>query len=459
MTVPLTGVGGFFTRQGLFIGAANRIMAAYGSALDADTAAIAAQFVSTDANAVNNLYPNQQTARGLPNPAGTGTGQGVWSQYTQGLQQMGQNAAIAQVNDDVILPPNAGISTALGVLIAQMASGAQSLNRPTTSATATPNAANVGNGVVCLSLTDVTGNPLDMVFAETLTDLVTNDISGGATQFQEPATATGQPAYAQFDYRWPGGSGASVSLPFVDAIGSSGTNLVNGGFNLWGVGPNVNVPNTWVVNPGTTGTQVFQGTASPTRTGVSYMRFTSDGSTLTGIAQPVALKSLTSYCLNLWARISSLDGSGTVVFKLVDNSNTTIVNALGTPQTVTRNLNGQIGTGWTQIQVFFQTPRLLTNGCNLSIAFGVSPAAAKNVDFSLCALPQSVQLYAGGPFAQAFSFNVPAAKSDYYQFVVTNSLGVASLVRSMDRFYSLRQNSLAFPTSVSPTVPDGLIVL
>jgi hypothetical protein len=444
-----TNPGGFFRRRASEVTEIDRIVTGFGDPLDAGTLSVFDQYLAAEQGVVSGLYAARDAFR--------------QSYYTQvaALQGIATNGAVAQVNDAAPLPTQT-ISAALAAVISQMIATSVTLQRATTSAVVTPAATNDGDAVLSASLTGGDGDPLDLVTAESLTATVTADSGDGATAFAEPVQVVGEPAVAYQDVRWPAGSSTNRSLSFTDAAGtvsSSGQVLTNGSFQTWS-GTGNNTPGTWALTGGAVaGTNVLRGSTSPLRAASLpyFMRFVSDGSTLTGISQAVTLSALTPYCLNLWARINTLDGSGTVIFKLTNGSGTTLTDAAGNSLTYTRNLNGQIGTSFTQVTQWFSTPALLPAGTQLVITFGVSPTAARTVDFALCALTPGTQLYAGGPYLAGFSKETLSVKGDYYTLAVANNLGRYSFVRSLDGIYGMRGLNLHFPTANSPTIPDSWI--
>lgn len=448
MSVTLTGSNGWFTRRGKEIGEINRIATAcFGTPLDSAVAAMYQQYSDYEQNAVANLYAARDAVRASSQV------------YIANLQTQAIAGAIGQVDRDTPLLP-ATLDNALAKLIQQMKDTSQSLQRAVTTAAVTADAANEGDAVVHAHLTGPDGLPLDMVMPETLTATVSADEAGGATRYREPVVVVGAPTREFNDYRWPGGSGGTATFSLVDAADTTLNELANGDFLTWG-GVGNNTPGSWTLLVGAAGTQVLRGSTSPvlrSADGTAYhMRFDSDGSTLTAIGQAPDLLPLTVYCLNLWARIDSADGSGTVVFKLIDGSGTTVQDDAGTSLTYTRDLNTQIGTSWTNVKVFWATPRVVADNTRLSIGFGVSPGAARVVDFALVSLAAATRLYPGGPFAAGFSKESRSARNDRYSLAVTNNLSRWSLTRALDGLYAVRAKGLAFPTASSPTISDSLI--
>ncbi len=433
--------GGLFVRLGQIMGEQNRTISSYGSSLNSGVSAIYDQYpVSTEeASDVSPLFAASESYRS------------VHATYLASLTSIAQNTLIDQVNRDVPLATKNFVN-AIGVLYTQMIDNGDSINRPVTSAATTPWASNKGNAVVVTSLTNQFGDPLDMVFAEDITTTCTADVSSGGTQYAETLVAVGEPAGTNTNYRWPLGSACNTTFNITN--GASDTLVQDGNFELWsGI-----TPTRWtvVVGPAT----VNKGTTNLVR-GTYNMQWTSDGTTLTRIKQQVSTSVApnTVYCLNLWAIMSALDGSGSVQFRLTDSSGTTLTNSAGDNLLYTRNTNGQIGTSLTNVNVFWQTGRQLppTGGVWLDIAYTAAPASPKVLQMDMLSLVAATQLYPGGPFMAAFSYTTSTARGDYYTTVVANSLGTHSFVRDLDRWFNMRTNNVYLPSDVSPTIPDNLI--
>jgi hypothetical protein len=447
MTVALTGTGGWFTRRGAEFGAVDSVITAFGTQLDTYTNAIQAQYLAADQQVTAPLYPAEASIRA-----------NSYQPWATSIQQISQAGAIAQVNDDSPLVSQT-LYNALSTLIAQMEANGTTIQQPVTSSTVTAGSLNEGDGIVVASLTSNLGVPLDMVFAENITLTVTTDTgNGGATQYQEPLQLQGAPAVSAFTWNYPQGSGASQQMQFVDGASTSRNLIQNGNF----VTSSTNVPALpWVVQVGTPGTNVFVSNVSPLRPGVNYLRFTSDGSTLMQVVQTIqqTLSPLTVYVVNLFARTSILDAGGALTVKLINASGGTIANAANTALTITRNTNGQIGTGWTAVTLFIQTPALLPAGPALSIGISTTQTSGHSVDIDLVAMTLATQAYPGGPQLAAFAKDLQAVKGDTYVDAITTTATVRSSARALDRFYGLRTPlGLAFPSAVSgsASIPDPL---
>jgi hypothetical protein len=444
MALTYTGTGGLFTRLGKMILEQNRVVSGYGTLLNSGMESIWDQFPNSDqdAIAIDGLLLARDGYRT------------VHGSYISSLVTAEKNTIIEQVNRQGATLSNKTLVNALTELDTQMRADAASLNRPTTTATVTAGGSNTGNGVVAVSLTNKYGEPLDMVFAETVKFKVTSDAGTGATAFSEVLTVTGEPALPNTDYRWPGGSGTSKILTMQDA--SNTTLVTDGGFETW----SGSTPTYWTATTGSA-TVDKDSTAANVIRGTYAMKFTSDGSTLTTVRQQLSTSITTNtvYNLNLWAKVSSADASGVVRFRLTNSAGTTLTNDATTSLSYTRDTNGQIGTSFTQVNTFFQTPRALptTGGVWLEIAFTTAPANGVILYLDHLSFIAATQLYNGGPYVAAFSRSTANAVRDTYSLAVTNTLTYTSLVRSLDRWIGLRDNNIALPTSGSPTIADSLI--
>ncbi len=436
-TVPLTGTGGFFTRQGAFIGEFNRVAAFYGSGLAVGFQSIWSQFASSDQAAVQNL-PDAVTAFGNSGLA-----------YQNTLVADGMAAITLQVNDNVSVVPYT-VQQALTLLIAQMVTNSQSIQRATLTSVVTPWADNLGDAVVVTSTTNQFGDPLDMVFAETVTVTCVNP----SPNFGEGLSAVGVAAVSPNSAAWPAGSGCSTTL---NVLNQSSTGIVtDGGFANWS-GSGSNTPTNWPIADGTPGVTVFKSAAGGVRSGTDAAKILSDGAQATQLTQNVSLQINTVYAVCAYVKVNSLDASGSFVISFTDADGNILTNDAGADLTYTRNLNGQVTTGYQIFTAFFSTPRQLPTTVNVQVGFGAAPTAGRFLTLDLVGVVQATQLYVGGPFMSAFAGADPTALGDYYTVAYTNSLTSQSFARGADRLFSLRQLGVYYPSSLSATVSDSLV--
>lgn len=438
-TIPLTGTGGYFTRQGAFIGEYNRVAALYGSALTTGFQSIWVQFASSDQAAVQDLPAAYQ--------AYANTGQ----QYQNTLAADATTAILLQVSDNVSLVPYT-VGQAVDLLDFQMAANNESVQRPTTTAAVAAGGTNLGDTTVCTSLTNQYGDPLDMIFGEVVTATVTQAPTPGT--FAGQLTAVGEAAVAPTSALWPAGSGANTAVPLTDP--ASGGLATDGGFGDW-EGTGNNTPTNWYIVNGDAGITVFRSAGGGVRTGTDAAQITSDGTQATQLGQNVTLAVNTVYAVTFQAKINTTTATGTFRIALTDDNGNVLADDAGTPLSYTRNVNGQIGTAYATFTAFFATPRQLPETVALRVGTSVAATSGRVITFDLVNIVAATQLYNGGPFAAAFAGADPSAVADYYTLTYTTTAGARSFVRGADRLFSFRQLGVYYRSSSSPTVPDSLV--
>ncbi len=440
MAVQILGTGGLYPRLAAIGKEYLRTVNTYGTALNSGVAAIDQQFASGQQVVLDGLYSTRESYRG------------VHGGYLGQLAALTQNTIIEQVNDDTPLASKS-LTTALTELIAQMKASSDTIQRPTISATVTADGSNKGDAVVNVSLINEFGDPLDLVFAES----VKLTCSTAGTAFSETLAVAGQPARQVTDYLWPGGSGASGSVAITDA--ATGTFLTNGSLNTWSGSPLA--PDGWTLLEGTAGTDIIR-SSDPIRAGTSFTaRFVSNGTLLHKIYQTVSLQPNVVYALNLFAKINTVDSSGTFRVRLTDGANTVLTDDAGNNLQATWGVNGGsgIGTSYTKLATFFSTPRQLPSTVRLHSEMSASPTSGRTVNFGLVGFTGATQLYPGGPYVAAFSKGTtnPTAVRDFYTIAVANNATTASFTKHLDRVLNLRQNRLYLPSNSSPTVSNSLL--
>lgn len=433
MAVTLTGYAGYFTRQGVVIGEFNRVADVYGSALTAGFESIWVQFASSDQASVQNL-PGVVEQYRL-------SGQ----QYQNTLVQDGQQASLLQASREAIVSPYT-YPQSVAVVAAQMRDTSQTVQRPTISASATPDAGNLGDTTLAVGLVNPYGDPLDMVMAEDVTVTCTNS----AINYGETLQAVGETTVPANSYLWPGGSGASTSLLVTDTTVNA--IVTDGDFANW---TGTNTPTNWSIANGSAGTQVLR-VADPVR-GTYAAQIVGDGSSATQLYQSVTLAINTVYAVSFQAKVNSLTATGTFRIALTDSTGTVLQDDAGTNLSYTRDLNGQITTSYQCFTAFFSTPRQLPSGTQLRIGLSVAATAGREINVDLVSVVAATQIYNGGPYVAAFSGADPTAFGDFWTVTVANSLGANSFVRGSDRLYNFRDNGLYWPSANSPTIPDSLV--
>lgn len=436
MSVPLTGTGGFFTRQGAFIGEVNRVASAfYASALDAGFQSIWVQFASSDAAAVQNLPAARDSFR--TSDAG----------YLATVIGDGQQAAILQTNDDAPLVPST-FQQALNIIVLQMKAQGQFVNQPTLTAVVTAGT-NTSDTVVMVSTVNRFGDQSDMTYAETVTATVTA-ATGGAS-FAGTLTAVGAPVRAATDPFWPGGSGCNVGVPIIDP--GTNTLVADGIFANW---TNTNTPVSWQTSQADPGVITFQVPGGGVRTGSNAAKLLSDGASLSELYQVVNVQPNTVYAFVMNILKSDAGANGTFRVRWTDGNGNTVGTTLLTTIST-------LSTSYTVLKGFLNTPNQLPVVTQFRIGYSVAPTAGKFVEVALVGLTAATQLYSQGPYMAAFGNTIRPAVSDVWSCVFTNTLTSKSFVRGFDRLYSMRtlKNSqgkeLYFQSSGIATIPDSLV--
>lgn len=445
MSVTLDGSEGVWTRFGRAYKEYQRALASVGSDLNAGVLDLYEEYASgNDAIAVDGLYSLRDSFRTTP------------SSYLTGLVNVAQRTVIEQTNRDQPLAQRT-LSAALTELIRQMRASSDSFNRPTVSASVTPYGSNYGDGTFVVGMTGPAGDPFDMCFAEDINLKCTTDVSAGVTEFRETYTITGEPALATTDYQWPGGSGATGTISMFDAA-SQNDLISNGGFDTWS-NASAAPDSSWTSVLGTFGTNLTR--SSSNKRGTYALAITSNGSALYGVKQQLStsiVKPNQIIHFNSWMKVSSSDGDGILRIRLCDGAGTTLTNDASTSQAYSREMDGQIGTAYTNVSTTFQTPKVLpSTGVFVEIALTTSPANAVVVTVDLVGMKVGQSLYSGGPTIAAFSGATANALNDYSTLAVSNNATSNFFVKALDRFFSLRQLGLYFPTAGSETISDTLL--
>lgn len=431
-TIPFSGVAGYFTRQNVIGAEYNRVAALYGSALTAGFQGIWAQFASSDQAAVADL------------PAAVAQYRTSATNYLSTLAGDGTQAILLQVSDyDSVVPYT--VTQAVELVYAQMVADGNSVQRPTLGATVTAGGTNLGDTTLATSTTNQYGDPLDMIFTET----VTNTCSTAPSGYSASLRAVGEAAQPSNSYLWPAGSGASATVPVTNP--ASGGLATDGGFANWG-GTGNNTPASWYIVNGDAGVTVFRSAAGGVRAGTDAAQITSDGVQATQLGQNVTLAVNTVYAVTFQAKINSATATGTFRIALTDDDGNVLADDAGNALSYTRNVNGQIGTSYACFTAFFATPRQLPSTVSLRVGTSVAATSGREITFDLVNIVAATQLYAGGPFQAAFSGDNPTALGDYWTVAYTNSLGADSFVRSADRLYGFRNLGIYYRSSNSPDI-------
>jgi hypothetical protein len=445
MALNYDAAEGVYTRFGRIYKEYVRTITAIGTALNTGVDDVYEEYASgDDALAIDNLFTLRESFRGAP------------ASYLSGLVNVAQKSLISQVHRESPLAQQT-LSAALTELIKLMKADSETVNRPTISATLTPYGSNYGDGTFVTAMVNGKGDPLDLVMDETINLKCTTDVGAGGTEYREVYTVTGEPTLSSTDYLWPGGSGATGTITLFDA-GTQNDLISNGGFDTW-TNSAAAPDSSWTAVTGTFGTNLTR--SSSVKRGTYSLALTSDASTLLAVKQQLStsiVKPNQVICFNAWMKSSASDATGIVTIKLVDGAGATLTNDAGTSQAYTREMDGQIGTSFTNITTTFQTPKVLpSTGVFLQIGYTTSPANAVVLTVDLVGLKVGTALYSGGPVTAGFSNATANAIGDYSSLVIASDATVNFMVKAFDRFFNMRSLGLYLPSATSETILDSLL--
>lgn len=443
MSIPLTGSESLFVRLGHEIGGLNQLDTARGSALGTRTDTIYADFVNTDQTVVQGIFGQQDANRSAND------------QLAAYYQALTQSTLITMANDNSPLNP-LDLPTAIAALDVQMISTTSGIQKPTVGATPTAASTNYGDATMVCSTTRFDGRQLDYIFAETINCVVTSDQDRGATAGGEPITYTGAPAVPATAWNWPQGSGAGISTTVINA--TNATLVTNGDFETWTSA--VLPPSNWTILEGLINVDVLRNaTVADVLSGNYSCEFLGDGSTLSEITQDLTLAPSTVYCMCVWLKKSATPATGVLRVRMIDNLSAVITNAQGAANSYNVTLtDSSVSTSvFRPFTMFWQTPVTLPPTITLDIALTTALESGKSLYIDRVALGVATQLYAGGPYAAVFSGGTPSQIGDYWTIAVTNSAGVTSFCRSLDRLWNLRVLNMFIPSITVGYIPDSLI--
>lgn len=405
------------------------------------------------------------------------TGMGVWQTAAQAIV-LGLVSAQSPVDGQQL-------GTALAYVRQAMLDQSKTVQECTITGAGevTPGGANVGDGVLVVTVTRADGLIQQNVVQELTQFTVTADsYTGGATAGQERWQWAGQPNVSTYgtgtgvgvwDFDWPAGSGAVVTGQAVSADQDAATNgnlTTNGNAESWaGTGPAV--LDNWALPVGTWGTTIAQ--SSTSHGGTYSVQFVA-GATLNALTQqfgssvsdgtdptagtPVSPAPLASYGVNLWLRtVSGTASAGVLTVELVDGSGTVIQDAAGNNNSYTVNLT-TLTTTWAAFPGTFRTPAVLPAVVRLRVRVSTGLTGADVLLDDVC-FARYAPLYLGGPSAVLYSGSTPFETGDEWAPVFTNDRGGASFGATWQTLVLrlFQTPGLLLPYSGSPNIADSLI--
>jgi hypothetical protein len=500
-TLPLTGVGGMFTRIAAYGDLVSSINVQRGSDSPDLTNDINSQYQTTDQNVVTNLYnflSSYQLASGNFGP---------------NIRTMAQSTIIQMVND-VQPQPSPTLQTAMAYLIAQMKANFNTVQSNHVEGTILESPSNMGNPILVCSLRDATGLMLEYSFSEQIIGTCTNDsYTSASLAGSEPVLFQGQPSVSDMlSWLYPAGSGSSIAISAINPMVSSGSSVAvsvsgitsasgsnwtsNGSMESWKNG----VPVGWHIVTGTPGATIFQTTASDTfYDGLSALAFAGIGTENTEIRQKFTttlssgdmsqiLYPYIQLAFNLFLLVSvetgyglgaygsgyysggipygsdgfgdggysagSAGGPPSGVLQVAMTDGTDVINdSTGIPNLLTIDVS-TLGSGWNSAAWGFRTPATLPTAVYFDLTMTTPLSSGSTLYIDRVGMARMAQIYPGGPFISIFSADQNMAKGDSFTITVSNDYD-GKLQSLYDQLFNMRQLGLILPSSNTPTIPDS----
>lgn len=449
--IPLTGVSSLFKRLGREIALVNKKSQEQATGFTVDINTIFADYSSTQRDVVNELDGIAESLRGSE----SGFNSSIISIGQQTLQRM----AADDLNVDSL-----SLTASLNELQFQMEQTGNTIGQPTISATANSlTTVNQGNGVQLIAATTPNGLPLIHSFNEVFDIVCTSDyfLDGGGSQGVENFQLTGQPAVDSSSFEWPKGSGVDTSIQA--AFSQKSSIVADSSFENWNTDGSLV---SWPSTAGTFGTTIVKTATDSAQNGFAgswVVRFvqSANASQIEGNLQSVS--AATTYAFAIFCKLNNAAHTGklTISLKSAAAGGTTLTQDNGFPcarEFTINNTNYPAGT-WVLTTGFFSTPTFTPND---GVKVAIRAESSGSLDFSVdtfCLL-QMTPLYPGGPQYQIFSGYTPFRREDRFRFTVSANNNTDTFSRSLDRFWSLRENNVRFPyTTGTPTISNSLITL
>lgn len=442
MAIPLTGAEGLWTRLGKLIGGLNEYNTARGATAVARLDTVDDEYENATRDVLDGSRAALLTLQ-------------AQDQWPGQIKTWAQNTLVRMAQDDGY--PGTGLAGALEYLRVQMrgtgtmAAPEFSILKPAVGVTIAAVAGNLGTGVFRASVVSpVDALAMDYTIAEAAPLVCTaHSYPGGQASAGNEAFAwAGDPA-ARNDtaHDWPLGSGRAAGVSVLDT--NNGV-VLNGGFEAFAV---ANTPDSWTVMAGNPGTTILRGTAPQSGVVGEYnLQFVGDGAVVHRIRQAVPLQPQAAYAVNWFHRVQAAPGAGSIRVRLEDAAGAVVNDEAGTANSIAVALAG-VGVNYESAGGWFYTPRILPAAVYLVVEVtGAALANAKVLDIDRLVVGLGTQLYAGGPLVAGFAGATPFAIGDQFLLTTTNSFGVATLARGLDRLWDLRANAVRIP---SRAVADG----
>jgi len=186
------------------------------------------------------------------------------------------------------------------------------------------------------------------------------------------------------------------------------------------------------------------------------LQFAGDGSENTELVTVVSLARLSTYCIAVWALCDIAPAAGEMTVDLVDGiDGDVLVDDMGTSNSFTIDLTA-LGTYPEPHTAVFRTPKIMPAQVYLRLRLSTAMTAGSSLFLDEVIMVRMTELYAGGPFAAAFTGAKNFELADQAVITVTNNRE-GSLHEWLNRLLNLAPNRLLFPTDSPGTQTDALI--
>lgn len=397
------------------------------------------------------------------------SGLSEWTEYLASLPGL---TLQAMCRDDSARPETDDLLGWFAKLNRDMVSQAESFTRPTVTGTVavsqTYGGSNVGDGYLISSVIDpVDGVGCYYAHSEVIRlRCVASSYDGSATAGSEDFNVLGETSVAALDPRWPKGSGADTTIVAVTPVTAAvldggrlddsdwtGTSLTD-----WNaVGGTFGAAANGVISKSTTSTY------TPNVSGAAFALMTGDAALHLGIYQAldqenVVVKANTNYAFQFWIKASSGSGSAGLSVAFRDGSASIITDNAASSQEVTFSsgtVNGSNGV-WTRIAGVLRTPRSLPTELRFDIRTnGTALAAGRTLGIDHVTLAEMERVYDGGPFIKVIAGATAFAVDDGFTDTIANDKTTTNFVRSLDRVFDLKGNSIRLTTAVIGSATPG----
>lgn len=420
-----------FTALGKLVGGLNEWNTGRGSTLTSRVSTLRTQLTGIDADLDENLSNSRDSAIA----AGDG-----WPGY---FTTVGQEALIAEVVADRP-QTDRQFGACLKELVRQMGVAGETLNSyAATVGTVTAVGSPTGTPTFVVSdLDQYTQAASDFTLPDVL--LLTTDSTGGmAVQGQSAASVVTRPD-------WPSGAGVNTTLTLVNAATTSLG--ADPGFESWNTGPPA-TPISWTTVSGSAGTTVSQATDTPiTGQGTLCLQLLGDGSTLR-VRQAVTVNASEVYFLHAFVkRTANPANTGTLTVALRDSSG----NVLSGASTISVTTSAA-ATSWTALTAALATPKNLPSDGLVYLEIRYNGGVGDTLRIDQVALNLLPALYVGGLRLAIVKGVTASVVGDAWTHTTTRATPTASLIRGLNRLFTLTSYTDRIPTDGSPSQADALV--